>query len=351
MILIRHRSHFYHDHRSLQTPSNNVLVLLTSILIRDMIGEVLVEWVMSVHGWSLYERIIKDIQASQPKEQLVLNLAALLCYHRLLLTPDTDQPIRGSYQADFDAILNGDHLGNAQSIFEHMTLSVLRVFCTVEDNEILRTFLATVLDVQSIQDLFRQPPDQYWILRVEEEWSHADAFKMAEEVVAAVGYESGRIQLDGYDFSLYTLVRVSGLGSCSPDLDKLGNFDEILSVEELQDGSWELPVQKSYLPALTEKLCKVVPDCIIERDYDPTKPNTQEVQSCGYETARAQRTATFDDRVKRMIREAWPKAAAFYADLATTVGSEMNEWGKVVDESTDESWVMVETPQLQFPVS
>jgi len=95
---MRDRLNFYHDRRSLETPQNNVLVLLTWNPIRHMIDEVLVEWAASVDGCRLYERLINSIQVSQPKEQLVLTLAALLCYQRLFPpTPDTNQPIKGSY--------------------------------------------------------------------------------------------------------------------------------------------------------------------------------------------------------------------------------------------------------------
>jgi hypothetical protein len=49
--------------------------------------------------------------------------------------------------------------------------------------------------------------------------------------------ESGQIQLDRYDFDLYTLVRVSNLRHYAYTPNKLRNFDEILSIEELDDGS------------------------------------------------------------------------------------------------------------------
>ncbi|KAG0645144.1 hypothetical protein D0Z07_9224 [Hyphodiscus hymeniophilus] len=137
---------FYYDHRSLETPENDVLVLLTWNPIRHIIDEDLVEWTASVDGWRLYERLIKSIQVSQPKEQLVLTLAALLCYQRLFppSTLDTNHPIKWSYQADFDAILNGERLSNARTVFEYMAISVLRVFCTVNGNQKMRTFLASI---------------------------------------------------------------------------------------------------------------------------------------------------------------------------------------------------------------
>jgi hypothetical protein len=557
MMLMRDRLNFYHDRRSLEAPRNNVLVLLTWNPIRHMIDEVLVEWVASVDGWRLYERLIKSIQVSQPKEQLVLTLAALLCYQRLFPpTPDTNQPIKGSYQADFDAILNGEHLSNARTVFEYMAISVLRVFHTVKDNQKMRTFLASVLNKQQLPvlDPFHESSNQYWVSRLgdglareDDGLSHEDAHKMAEKIVGptrsgeeamveemvtldngeevvamaqesvvtttderwvlvpafppAVFHldayrlvyvslpkvpphekilstislpngslvvivlgsyvselerdldtrcfpynfepsredvellglveaqnrqvnalarmaidamlrdntlekglwvyaeplcvfnlfttwlggvvtrskrdspafpeltgiekdsESGRIQLDGYDFDSYTLVRVSNLGYYAQTLEKLGNFDEILSIEELEDGSWELPVRKSYLPTLKDKLREMVSDCIIDPDYDPTKPNAREVEEFGYETARILSKDKFHDRAERMIHEAFPKAAAFYAELAMgggwetaildndgnemdILGNEEQEDEEMVEESMDECWVMLQTLQL-----
>jgi len=556
---MRDRLNFYHDRRPLETEQNNALVVLTWNPIRHMIDEVLVEWAASGDGWGLYERLIKSIQVSQPKEQLVLTLAALLCYQRLFPpTLDTNQPIYGSYQADFDAILNGERLSNARTVFEHMAISVLRVFYTVKDNQKMRIFLASVLDKQQMPVLepCYEISHQYWECRLgdgpareDDGLSHGDAHKMVEkgpvrsgeevtfedmvtldngEEVVAMAQESevtntderwallsafppavfhldayklvyvslpkvtphekilstislpngslvmiilrsyvlelkrdldikcfpynikpsrenvellglveaqkwqvdalarkaidamlrnnmlekglwvcaeprivfnlfttwlegvvtrskrdspafpeltgnendpelGRIQLDGYDFDSYTLVRVSNLGHHAQTLDKLGNLDEILSIEELEDESWELAVRKSYLPMLKDKLREMVSDCIIDPDYDPTKPNAREVEKFGYEMARILSKNKFHDRAEHMICEAFPKAANFYAELAmgggweTTmtdnnenemdiIGSEEQEDEEqdeeMMEESMGECWVMVQRLQL-----
>ncbi|CZT13561.1 uncharacterized protein RAG0_17054 [Rhynchosporium agropyri] len=73
--------------------------------------------------------------------------------------------------------------------------------------------------------------------------------------------ESGQIQLDGYKFSSYTLVKVSELGQYGRNLV---NCDSVLSIVELEDESWELHVYKSYLPTLTQKLRMEVPDSVID---------------------------------------------------------------------------------------
>jgi hypothetical protein len=132
--------------------------------------------------------------------------------------------------------------------------------------------------------------------------------------------ELGRIQLDRYDFDSYTLVRVSDLGHYAHTPDKLRNFNEILSIEELEDGSWELPVRKSYLATLKDKLCEIVPDYIINPDYDPIKPGVREVEEFSYKRATILNRDKFHDRAERITRKALPKAAAFYADLAISSG-------------------------------
>jgi hypothetical protein len=545
-MLMGDRLNFYYERRSLETPKNNVLVLLTWNPTRNIIEEVLVEWVASVNGQRLYERLIKSIQVSQPKEQLVLTLAALLCYQRLFPpTPDTNQPIKGSYQADFDAILNGERLSNARTVFEYMAISVLRVFHTVKDNQKMRTFLGSVLNKQKLPvlDFFHESSDQYWVYRLgdrlareDDGLSHKDAHKMVEKIVRPVrsgeeatveemvtldngeevvamtqesvvttiderwvlvpafppavfhldayklvyvslpkvpphekilstislpngslvvivlgsyvselerdldtrcfpyniepskedvellglvkarnrqvdalarmaidvmlrdntlekglwvyadplcvlnlfttwlgggvarskwdypafpelteienDSESGRIQLDGYNFDSYTLVRVSNLGHYAQTLNKLGNFDEILSIEELQDGlSWELAVHKSYLPKLKDKLRELAPHCIIEPNYDPIEPNAEEVEYFGYEKARILRSSAFRNRAERMIHEAFPKAGAFYHDLIVDGDRKMDVddyemEGEMVGESTG-CWVMLDTLRLQ----
>jgi len=88
-----------------------------------------------------------------------------------------------------------------------------------------------------------------------------------------------------------------------------------VSIEKLQNGSWELPVRKLYLQTFKDKLYKMVPNYIMEPDCDSTKPNVKEVEEFSYEKGRILRTALFRDMAECMMRESWPKAAASYADL------------------------------------
>lgn len=80
-------------------------------------------------------------------------MAAVMSYRRLLpdLSDDSDRPIRGSYLADLDALLNGHPLGNSGIVAERMIFSLIRVFrCSGNQFEELTTFLEAVLD--------REPP-------------------------------------------------------------------------------------------------------------------------------------------------------------------------------------------------
>lgn len=182
LILIGDSAHLCHEQPSLQRPENNILVLLIWSSIESMVNRVLVEWVTSDDGWSVYERILRDVQDSQTTAQLGLILAGLLGYQRLLpFTPnDTTRPIKGSYLADFDAIVNGDPLSNQRTVFERMAFSFLRVLDTFkDDHHNTRRLLVIVLDTNTpLLDSLDGISDQYWIRRMKDGLTHEDAFEM-----------------------------------------------------------------------------------------------------------------------------------------------------------------------------
>jgi hypothetical protein len=163
-------------------PKNNILVLLSSH--PRMADEVLGEWAASVDGWRLYEQIIKAMQDPQSVEQLVLTLSALLCYQRLLPhIPDIDQPTKGTYKADFDAILNGERLGNARIVLEYLALSLLWVLRSMKGNEKMASFLVNALDIESpVAYQFEDFLIHYWVCRIGDR-SHDDALKAAEKMI------------------------------------------------------------------------------------------------------------------------------------------------------------------------
>jgi hypothetical protein len=149
IILMRSSSHTYHTIPPLRKPENNTLLLLTWTVVSDHQLDVLRAWADSEDGRNLYKQLAKHIQRSQSVEQLALTIAALMRYQRLLpdRLDDSDQPIRGSYLGDLDALLNDQSLGNNGIVWERMTFSLLRVLHSFASQyENLIAFLDTVLD-------------------------------------------------------------------------------------------------------------------------------------------------------------------------------------------------------------
>jgi hypothetical protein len=64
----------------------------------------------------------------------------------------------------------------------------------------------------------------------------------------------------------------------------------------------------------------MVPNYIINLDYNPTKPGVREVEEFGYKRAIILNRDKFYNRAECIIRKALPKAAAFYANLAIGSG-------------------------------
>lgn len=156
----------------LQKLENNVLCLLTwSTMVSDRQLKVLAEWARSENGWSLYKQLAKDVQDSQSTEQLSLTIAALMSYRRLFpdSSDDSDQPIKGSYLADLDALFGGHLLGNSGTVGERMILSLIRVLPSyVDQSESLIMFLDTILDRQTpLLHAFDGLSDQYLRRRID----------------------------------------------------------------------------------------------------------------------------------------------------------------------------------------
>jgi hypothetical protein len=172
MTLMERSAHTYHTFPPLQKPENNVLLLLTwGMVVTGRQFEVLSEWASSDNGLNLYQQLIGDFQGSQSAEQLALTTAALMCHRRLLpyLSDDYAQPIRGSYLADLDALLNGRSLGNSRIVWERMVFSLLRVLrSSANQYEDLIQFLATALDRETpLLDSFDGFSDQYLKRRID----------------------------------------------------------------------------------------------------------------------------------------------------------------------------------------
>ena len=77
------------------------------------------DWINSEESANLYQRIIKDLWLEETPEQLGLSLTALLCRERMITgIPDQPgRPVKGSYLADFNTILNGQDVTDKQRVF------------------------------------------------------------------------------------------------------------------------------------------------------------------------------------------------------------------------------------------
>jgi hypothetical protein len=163
-------AHIYHQHPSFKRTENDVLVLLTSSLIDSIVRRVVTEWALSKDGRSAYEGIINNLRRPQTCEDLGLNLAALLCYRRLLGGQGTPRTTNGSYLMDFDALLNFNPLYNEQATLEQMILSFLRILKTFKGRfQNLHQFLAATLGMEDTPVLHHCDgfSDRYWALRIE----------------------------------------------------------------------------------------------------------------------------------------------------------------------------------------
>ena len=137
-----------------------------------------------------------------------------------------------------------------------------------------------------------------------------------------------RILLHGtFDFKLYALVRLSELGDhdrlqISEEIDEHWRLDEVLSIIELPDESFELVVLRSSFQTLESQLLKIFPGCRLEQD-DPTEPEEEDVKTFHYVKAKCMQIEAFRKRVEYMSQEGHPMAAAFYSQRWNAVEQEL----------------------------
>jgi hypothetical protein len=188
MILIGSSAQTYHTIPSLRKPENNKLLLLTwSSVVSCRQLDVLRKWASSDDGWNLYDQLARDVQDSQSVERLTLTITALMNYRRLLpdVSDHSDQPIRGSYLADLDALFHGHSLGNSGRVAEQTVFALIRVLHSfVGQFEDLIMFLETALDREPlllhVLDGFS---DKYLRWRIGSR-THEIAFKIVIEEVS-----------------------------------------------------------------------------------------------------------------------------------------------------------------------
>jgi len=171
-------SHIYHRQPSLKKSDNNILLVLIWSSITSDVARNFSEWAASDDGSNLRRRLLKDVQKSQTTEQLALTLTAWLCFQRLFpCSSDATQPIKGSFLADFDALLTGERLSNECTVLEHMIFSFSQALNNLGgDYQDTRQLLNAVLDTEI---LALEHPDrtlvQYSIYRTKKRLAHKAA--------------------------------------------------------------------------------------------------------------------------------------------------------------------------------
>lgn len=331
--------------------------------------QVLEKWAKSEDGWTLYVRLTDEFQRHQSVEQLSLTMAALMNYRRL--HPDdwdrSNQPIRGSYIADLDALLRGATLGNSGRVAEQMVFALLRNLIPVcELHRNLTLFLEATLSRQRprlhVMDSFC---DEYLRLRLEDGLLHERAImKLAkirlpelsgknENMIHATQPENPSIQ------NLYSQNPLGCghrqcrnrpnssliLATSSPEenmnsppvcrahhcklirlrniqdpnalelLDKRLVLYDVPNIEALSDGSLELCVVESRIATVQDALRHILPQSDVDAEYDPFEPTAEDLKIWDYQAARKLRWKSFEDRATRIRDEGWFPASDHYENI------------------------------------
>jgi hypothetical protein len=116
----------------------------------------------------------------------------------------------------------------------------------------------------------------------------------------------------------YMFVRLSDVTKYGPavkfKLDgQLGDHQDIASVVELPDESWELVVHRLYFTDLYVELTRQFADCCVNAEYDPTEPSPAELEhySGKHSLAKQAKRYQFLCRAASMAGS-WPIAATYY---------------------------------------
>ena len=155
----------------------------------------LTEWAYSSKGAKAYERCIEILRHSCSAPQLVLTLAALLCFVRCLSwSPhENTEPFQRCYLTRWDALLKQNLPHGKYAVVERMGFSLLRVGGRMGQQSQLAMLLAEAIDTESpSMCIIDGLSDRYWEARIERPSSHDVALSSVKSTcLAATGLESG----------------------------------------------------------------------------------------------------------------------------------------------------------------
>ena len=96
---------------------------------------------------------------------------------------------------------------------------------------------------------------------------------------------------------------------------RIERVNEVPHIEELNDGSWEMVVLKSYCCTFQDMLGEMFAGSDVDLNYDPLEPTVNNVEVWGYSNAKKLCKHLFVQRAERIVKEGWPAAAAHFAYL------------------------------------
>lgn len=187
MTLTSNRAYIRDTVPGLGEPNDVELLLLTWITQLDAcdtaasnrLVESLYSWINPTDGPVLYGKMLHAVQDACSIVQIALISIAMVIYaqYRLHLASPPNQPVNGSYLADFDAQLRDHYPHSVKKVNEHMLHALIRILCTpTEDFTGLIQLVNATLDRNPpILDPLDSLSDQYWMWRMKGA-DHAAAF-------------------------------------------------------------------------------------------------------------------------------------------------------------------------------
>lgn len=94
----------------------------------------------------------------------------------------------------------------------------------------------------------------------------------------------------------------------------IGKIQDVPSIQQLNDGSWELCVRKSMISTVQEKIQAMFPGSNVDINYDPTEPTAADLELCmsDYEQAKWLCGQQLLERSIKILKRGWSPAAGHY---------------------------------------